>query len=517
MSELRLGPRRPPVPAGTPKRLGWPETVWRLVVLLAVLAGIGVRVWSVLGPRSRLSSDEAIEGLMAAGLLHHGTITAFYWGQWYGGTAEAVLVAGIMRVVGETTAAMILVQYAEGALAAVLVWRIGLRTLDAGRAALAGALAWVWPVAFVLFQSRPFTFYQLTVCSGLVVLLMALRVGERPAGRLSWAMLGLAAGLAFWTSPQSLYYLLPVCIWLPGRLGLRQLRHGWPAPLLAVVGAGPWLLSNIAHGWPSLQANSAVQDSARSRLLTLLDQGLPVSLGLRLPNTLAWVGPEGELGYQLAVVVLAVVGVQAVRRNTGRLLLVRMGPLYALVLVIFPVVYAAIPAVAHVGNGRYFIFLGAPLAIAFSSLAATPVVRAAVLAGCTALTLVAFPKAVATQTDPGSTKQLSQALLGRGITFAYAGYWTSYKLTWESRERVIASPMLYVRYRHYDEQVATADRIAVVYSDSDHEQPQAAAMRVWLTATGTSFVEARARGYDIYLPDRDLSRAEIPPEARAVP
>ncbi len=507
MSEMRLGPRRPPVALDTPTGVGWLHTLWRLAVLLAVLTGAGMRVWSVLGPRSWLNSDESIEGLMALRLLHHGTLPAFYWGQSYGGTADAVVVAGLMRVFGETSAATISVQYAEGALAAVLVWRIGLRVLDPGRAALAGALVWVWPAAFVLLQSRPNLFYQLTLCAGLVVVLMALRVAERPADGLSWAALGLAAGLDFWTSPQSLYYLLPVCLWLPGRLGLRQLCKGWPAPLLAVVGAAPWLVVNSAHGWPSLQQRDVVPYSLGDRLVTFIQAGLPAALGLRIPDdSSSWLGPGAQVGYVLALVALLAAFIPAVRRSS----------LHLLVLLSFPVVYGIVPVFATLGNGRYFIFLGAPLALALSSLARGVLARVALLAVCTVLALLGLARSVVPQIPP--TTALQRMLATHSMRYAYAGYWTSYKLTWESRERVIATPMVNVRYPPYDEKVDAATRVAVIYSDRGHEQPQAAAMRGWLTSSGTRFSEASVDGYDtFFLPDRDLSRSEIPPAARVAP
>lgn len=498
--------RRPDHPgqgvAGPGRRTaGWPAAA-----VLAVLAGAAVRVWAVSGSGSELNSDEAIEGLIAIHLLHSGELPAFFWGQWYGGTAEAVAVAGVMRLVGENALAMQLVQLAEGLLQAVLVWRIGLRLLDPRRAVLAGLLVWAWPAAFVLLQARPYLFYELTIVSGLLVLLLALRVADRPAGRAGWAVLGLAAGVAFWSSPQSLYYLLPAGLWLLARLRRVALRRCWPAVPAAVLGAAPWLLTNMLHGWRSLRTNE-VPDGPLDRLSALAHTGLPTSLGLKVPVGQQWLGPGAQLLYVLACLGLAFAVRPALRRRS----------LHLLVLATFPVVYALVPVLAEATNGRYFVFLGAPLALALASVAWGRAAAAALLLGCTVLTVVGVERTPESPRRLPPTAAVSALLSARGVPYAYAGYWTSYKLTWESREAVVATPMTFVRYRPYDRAVAAAPRVGLVYNAWPDEQAAAAAMRAWLRATGTAYEEQQVAGYTVLLPDRDLDRGQIPATAAVDP
>src|SRR5205085_3756775 len=66
---------------------------YRATVIGAVAAGIALRVWLLRGPTGALDSDEAIVGLMARHIVHQHQFTTFYWGQHYGGSLTAVVMA----------------------------------------------------------------------------------------------------------------------------------------------------------------------------------------------------------------------------------------------------------------------------------------------------------------------------------------------------------------------------------------------------------------------------------------
>jgi len=55
------------------------------VVLAAVLVGAIQRWWVAVHPIGTLTSDDAVIEVMALHLLHHGQLTAYMWGQSYGG------------------------------------------------------------------------------------------------------------------------------------------------------------------------------------------------------------------------------------------------------------------------------------------------------------------------------------------------------------------------------------------------------------------------------------------------
>ena len=65
---------------------------------------------------------------MALDLLHRNSISAFYWGQAYGGPLETWLAAPLVWVLGTNYLALRIVPTVLSAIAAFVVWRIGLRT-----------------------------------------------------------------------------------------------------------------------------------------------------------------------------------------------------------------------------------------------------------------------------------------------------------------------------------------------------------------------------------------------------
>src|SRR5271155_3145954 len=70
------------------------------VAAAAVLIGALQRWWAAVHAVGTLTSDGAVIGLMALRLLHHGQLTAYMWGQSYGGSLEAVLTAAVFAVAG---------------------------------------------------------------------------------------------------------------------------------------------------------------------------------------------------------------------------------------------------------------------------------------------------------------------------------------------------------------------------------------------------------------------------------
>src|SRR5438067_8715242 len=62
-----------------------------------LLAGLALRLWALHSPLGPVDGDEAVTTLMARHLLH-GQLPAFFWGQEYSGSGEAVLLAGLLAL-----------------------------------------------------------------------------------------------------------------------------------------------------------------------------------------------------------------------------------------------------------------------------------------------------------------------------------------------------------------------------------------------------------------------------------
>ena len=81
-----------------------------------------------------------------------GEPTTFFWGQAYGGSQEALLTVPVFWIDGSRWLTP-LVPIALPVVAAIVVWRVGRRTIGEPAAGVAGGLAWIWP---------PFVIYKLT-------------------------------------------------------------------------------------------------------------------------------------------------------------------------------------------------------------------------------------------------------------------------------------------------------------------------------------------------------------------
>ncbi len=93
------------------------------VVLAVVLIGATERWWVAAHPIGTLTSDGAVIGLMALWLLHHGQLTAYMWGQSYGGSPEAVLTAAVFAVAGAGTSQLLATTALSSGLCAFALWR----------------------------------------------------------------------------------------------------------------------------------------------------------------------------------------------------------------------------------------------------------------------------------------------------------------------------------------------------------------------------------------------------------
>jgi len=162
------------------------RTAVLVLVVIVVTAGIAIRLWIARTPSIGYpDSDEAVPGLMALHMLR-GEIPTFYWGQNYGGTPEVGLLAAVFWVFGSSVAALRAVPIALYGLAALLLWRIGRRTIGEPCATYAALLFWIRPAYFVWRSTREYGYYGVLLVCGLGLVLVALNnllvdASSRPA------------------------------------------------------------------------------------------------------------------------------------------------------------------------------------------------------------------------------------------------------------------------------------------------------------------------------------------------
>jgi hypothetical protein len=429
-----------------------------LAVAAGILVGIGFRVYTLTHDPGGFDSDEAVTGLIARHFvsdpLDH---QAFFWGQGYGGTLPPMVTALPFAIFGSSVLALKLTEVVWHAVAAVLVWRIGRRLLDERAGVVAGVIVWIWPALGVHWSTKARGFYGTLEVLGLVLLLCALRLTERPDSRKDWMAAGAAAGLGWWTNPQIVYLALPAVIWFvvlnrrTWRAVLAARAWLWALPT-AVVGAAPWFWWNLHHHWNSIGGHNPGINRAEGfdgHFLRILREGLPVTFGLRVPYGFGWITSPSAIAKVLYAGALAAVAAALLVRRQGALLL-------AIALALYPVLHALGPVAGVTAEGRYFFCYLSLLALALARLARTRLATAALFGVLVVSTLTGLWKIPPGNTGitsgklvPRSLGPLISSLRAEKINAVFAEYWIAYRLTFESRERVIASGVDTERYAPY--------------------------------------------------------------------
>ncbi|MDQ3946772.1 MAG: glycosyltransferase family 39 protein [Actinomycetota bacterium] len=497
----------------------FPARALRIVlVTCALAAGLAIRVWVLSSHLGEVDQDEAVTGLMARHVLD-GEFSVFFWGQAYGGSQEAVVTAALFALFGSGALTLKLVPLALYGLATWLVWRVGRRSVGEPAATLGALLFWLGPTFFVLRSTRAYGFYGTAMVVSLAFVLVVLRLRERNS-RMGAVTLGLLLGVGWWTTPQIVFVAVPATIWLvvraPGML--RQ------APLMAaaaVMGASPWLIWNITHHWMSLDTEifAGVGDNSYAdHLRGFFNPLLPMALGLRVPYSRAWI-LERPLALGIYGALLAAFAFAAVRRWR------RAEPLLVVALA-YPFLYSLSPAAFYLLEPRYLFLLSPVIALLLALALGGPrrprsgvtgasaqvmgVAAVAVLC-VTGLRQINVPNPV---TAPSSLAPLLAALDGHGVDRLYTPYVIAHRISFDSDERIAASPSEYIRHPPLELTVRARPTPAYLFVRGSPLQIQFEAglgrleVAAEKTAVGT---------FDLYLPSARVLPEDWWNEARGLP
>jgi hypothetical protein len=406
------------------------------VVVAGAAAGVGLRLAVWLSPFGQYESDEAVWGLMAKHAFDGG-LSAFYWGQGYGGILEVLPTGLLFSVTGTSWITLRLVPIAITAVAALLVWRVGRRTIGNTGGAVAAVVFWVFPFYLVWKSTRAHGFYASGLVLALLVLLLVLRLDERRS-RSDAALLGLVLGVAWWQTTQIVAIALPALAWLTWRRP-SVWRDAWVAVPLTLLGALPWLVSNLRHDWWSFELD-APAPSYPTRLRGGLSGTLPMALDLRLPFTSDWLAGKAVAGAAY-VLLLALFAVAAYRLRRAPVAVL------AVVAVAYPLLYAVSDYTWLNDEPRYMVLL-VPVLVLLLCLPVTTVRRGAVaVAVATALSIVSFASldveryriSADGHLVPREFAPLVEELDRLGIRRVFGHYWITYRLTFETDERIVAA------------------------------------------------------------------------------
>ncbi len=449
----------------TASRASWRATTrWALTFGATAIAGIALRVWMYRSHLGIPNSDEAVMGLMARHVLD-GQFTVFFWGNVYGGTLESLLAVPGFAIAGSSWAALRAVSLVIDLLSVVLIWRVGLRLMGERAAAGAAALFWIWP-PFVLYNStHEEVFYASLVAFSALLLLLALRIVERP-GLLRVGLLGLTIGVGVWETPQLVPVAIPVIGWAIWKAP-RALRHAWLAVLLAFVGASPSIIWNMQHHWASLGIHSGVATSSYFfRLRVIASPLVPSFLGLRSPWSDVPVIPKllADLVYCVLLAFFAY-GAYRTRRTLSSILYV--------VAIAFPFLFAIESQAADQEGTRYLTVMTPILILLFAQAMTTWARTASILAIAAALSLGTLHKMEEVPLDqPHAPRNLAPliATLDRyGIDRVYTKYWAAYVIDFDTRERIIAVENEFDSVSFSDGQAQVPDDPFVFYAPYQRE------------------------------------------------
>jgi hypothetical protein len=519
---------RPRTRAGVPDRAA-------LVALGLGLAGLAYRIWLLVAGTPPTNSDEAVMGLAALHILRGHDFPVFFYGQQYMGTLEAYLAVPFFAVFGPSTLALrvptLLCYVAFVALMYALTRRLyppWLATVTVGLLALGADRV-------VKDQLIAAGGYPELLPAGALLVLLTVRLASGPSRwRLAtFAAWGLIAGLLVWDDLLIAPYLLAAGLLLAGACW-RELC-GWAGLALGVAALA---------GMAPLIVASARAPAGQGPLATYLAMaaGFPAPLGARLDGALltgvplaGGLCPPGACGpaqrwWGVAFpVLLLVAGVLAVRRLAGptarppqmrRAQRVRQAARLALVAaaVLTIVLYGRNPSAAYTPteSARYLscLQISTPAALWPLWLAATRVrpvpvrvAAAGALAAVVALMLVATGALVARMPTYRTAERQALALTDRleqmGVRHVYSKYWTCYRITFDSTERVVCATITAQlwsgldRYPPYPDAAAADPRPAYVAPVDD---PLDGELRAYFDREGVPVTVTEVAGYRIYRP-----------------
>jgi hypothetical protein len=383
-----------------------------------------------------LDSDEAIVGLMAVRVIRHGEVPpAFYWGQSYGGSLEAMFVVPFVWLFGTTTLGLRSASVLFELLTSWLTWRIARRLFQPSIANFVGVVSLFWPLAMVWFGTRERLFYVPTAALGLVCVLLALQIDEQPGSLWRWAAFGFAAGVGWWLSPNIIYYAVPMALWLAIRGHWSRVRNMAVAAVAAMLGAVVWIIASYKDHLSSLRGPNVARSSTFfERFRFFWTHGLPFAFGMRRPWNGHWyVSATLDIVLYIGLLALAVL---VLRRRK-----LRDSP-EVFLLATAPFVYALFRGNFMLVEGRYTYFVASLLPLIVGRVVVIRLGRvliAALLVTTTVGFIGGYESLVGAA--PGSSRALADRLQAAGFHTAVGSYWDTFKMSFESNEGVIASPL----------------------------------------------------------------------------
>lgn len=503
----------------------------RPLLIIVAIAVIG-RALILVSDTVSFHSDEAVVGLMARHILE-GERPTFFYGQAYMGSLDPYLVAVGFAVLSESVLTIRIVQSILYVILVIVVYFCTLRI--SGRvniATAAGLLIAVPPVLVALYTTATLGGYVEMLILGVIVVWMAWTVTTDAHHRSwwRWGLMGLAAGLGWWTNGLIIAFCIPAALLLAyDAFQRRAWRVTLPLIALAavgfVIGSLPWWVFNFQNDLAALRFYLGDESSAfagasiptpdlAQRFFGLFVLGLPAVFGLRPPWTPNFTLPV------VGLVVLVIYIFALYRAARGGTALTPKARVLLLVMIgIFVMLFIA-SRFSSDPTGRYFLPLILPLSIIVGAFVTSIPRRLGWIALAVVIGFNAFGIVQAISTPPGLTTQFDltthipndddDALIAlldeHDLHHGYTNYWVSFRLAFLSDDRMQYSAALpykanfaYTRfdnrYPPYVEATENAERIAYITANIVEVKD---ALEAWFADQNITYEYAQVGVYHVY-------------------
>ena len=473
-------------------------------IIAAILTGFLLRIWYIF--RLPSNADNAIVGLMANDFLS-GHIKAFYWGQNYGGSGEPFVVAIFFSIFGSSSIVLKIVPAVLGLISTILVWRIALILVkDKLLAIMAACLMWASPQFWLMQSTLEGGFRGFTMLFGLVAILFALKITKKNK-IIYYLILGLSTGLAWWSSPESLFLLLPAYLILLSstvrdikKISTQNLLKNYAALAVSIlIGCLPWLWSNLRNGFKSLDVSTfAVPAGAPKfggRLHEFFIYSLPMLFSLKSNNNGAWIFSHtfSHILFLVIIISLIILFYACIQAKDISITIITA-------LATFPLILACSPATWFWEDGRYIVYV-------------LPLFAIFIACGIDRLSYIFKKKYTAKKLDKDinikisrlffislgtllisissfnflkniqnnnqyinrwgnpdiSTHISSDDLIKQGVKYGYAPYWVAYKLDFISNGQLIITSSDFIRSKDINNRVNNAPVKAWLFPNNTKE------------------------------------------------
>ncbi|MEW6186944.1 MAG: glycosyltransferase family 39 protein, partial [Thermodesulfobacteriota bacterium] len=478
-----------------------------------ILLGAGLRFIFLLTPF--MDSDQAINGLMARHILG-GEFPFFFYGQDYCGSIEAYLISTVFFFLGISRFTLNTAIGLQSLFFIVCIYFLA-RIIFNRKTALISALFAALSSYYLIFHSvLARSAYIEIPLFGTLVFIMGLRaMGSDLSRERHFLFLGLLGGLGVWTHFLLIYYLPPLFLFF-----LLNDRWFWvrrPVFFLVVgliLGGLPLWTHNWVQPlatWHYLMETSGGGEALWTSLKDFFLIRFPEILGLRNNETEKFIIPYFfsalYLIYLVFFLFLLIEEIKNLLDPGKRKAEIRQGPfLLILFIFMFPLIFSFSGfAAAH--TSRYLMPVFSVLPVFFAllvrklrtvSLALAFLFAAAHLFANVYGTLSRSPLFSDPQMNQfRQAREHDQGLLsylkGKGLNRLYCqDYWTSVRLTFDSREEIIFAAPVGDRYPKYASLIDSDPGAAFIFPGDNPD------FEATLKSIGGTYEKGQAFGHSVY-------------------